>query len=283
MARTRSMSDRKRFHIGCQSWGYDDWITPAAGETIFYPRGTKRDEMLGLYSQIFTTIEVDSTLYGIPVESTLQNWYDETPADFTFSLKFPREITHDHRLRGPSVRIMNEFVERAGALREKLGTMLIQFPASFAASNENTQALRQFLAELPAGHRFAMEFRSVDWFVETTFEELEKASVSLCIVEGTWIDREIMFRFAGIVHSTFAYVRMMGERDIPRFDRIYRNRDDILNLWKPVLEELASRDVFIYVNNYFEGFAPGTANKLHILLDLPTMDPGKLEMQGSLF
>ena len=277
------MSDRKRFHIGCQSWGYDDWVTPAAGETVFYPRGTKRDEMLGLYSQIFDTIEVDSTLYGIPPASTLRNWYDETPAGFIFSLKFPREITHDHRLRGSSVRIMNEFVKRSLVLREKLGIMLIQFPASFEPTADNTQSLQLFLSELPSDHRFAMEFRNTDWFAKPTFDQLEKAGVSLCLVEGTWIDRDIMFKFAESVASSFAYVRFMGKRGLAKFDRISRNRDDVLNSWKPVVAAIDRRNIFIYVDNYFEGFAPATANKLHALLDLKLPDPAKLERQGSLF
>lgn len=271
------------YHIGCQSWGYDDWVTHAAGDYIFYPRGTKRDEMLGLYSQVFATIEVDSTLYGIPAESTLQNWYDETPGDFIFSLKFPREITHDHVLRPPSVSIMNEFVERVSTLREKLGMMLIQFPASFEASRENARELRKFLAELPAGHRFAVEFRNAEWFVEWTFEELVETGVALALVEGKWVDREIMFDAAKKVNTAFRYVRIMGERDLERFDRIYRHRDDVLDRWTRELESLASNEIFVYVDNYFEGFAPATANKLESRLGLPLSDPTVLETQGSLF
>ena len=51
-----------KVRIGCQSWGYDDWITPIGGETVFYPSGTKHDEMLELYARVFSTIEVDSTV-----------------------------------------------------------------------------------------------------------------------------------------------------------------------------------------------------------------------------
>ena len=65
------MFETKTFHIGCQSWQYDDWITEAGGETIFYPRGTRPADMLSLYSEAFDTIEVDSTAYGTPAISTL--------------------------------------------------------------------------------------------------------------------------------------------------------------------------------------------------------------------
>jgi uncharacterized protein YecE (DUF72 family) len=273
----------KRYRVGAQSWGYDDWVTPAGGDTVFYPRATKRSEMLGLYSRVFDTIEVDATLYGIPADSTLQNWYDETSAGFIFSLKFPREITHDHALRGPSEKIMSEFVEKAAILRDKLGLFLVQFPASFEATNENFTALDRFLKRLPAGQRFAVEFRSADWFTDKTFEALQNAATALCLVEGKWVDREIMFRFADRVVTPFRYVRLMGERDIPKFDRIRRPRDEVLDRWSEVLASLTATDIFIYSDNYFEGFAPGTVNKVLSRLGMPRRDPGRLETQGSLF
>src|SRR5688572_21414367 len=69
-----STAARKRYHIGCQSWQYEDWVTEIGGETVFYPRGTKAGDMLGLYSEVFDTIEVDSTAYGTPAVSTLEGW-----------------------------------------------------------------------------------------------------------------------------------------------------------------------------------------------------------------
>jgi uncharacterized protein YecE (DUF72 family) len=277
------MSRKRTYHVGCQSWGYDDWITPAAAEPVFYPTGTKRDEMLGLYSKVFSTIEVDSTLYGLPAESTLRNWYDETPDKFIFSLKFPREITHDHLLRDPSVRVMQEFVEQVSVLDEKLGVMLIQFPASFEATKENARELRKFVAELPQDYKFAMEFRNAGWFVGWTFEELEENGIALAVVEGKWVDREVMFEAAKKVRTDFRYIRVMGERDLERFDRIYRHRDDVLDLWKTQIEEIDATEVFIYLDNYFEGFAPATANKVQMRLGLPVSDPSVIVTQRSLF
>ena len=273
----------KRYRVGAQSWGYDDWVTPAGGDTVFYPRGTKRSEMLGLYSRVFDTIEVDATLYGIPADATLHNWYDETPAGFIFSLKFPREITHDHALRGPSLKLTSEFVGKAAILREKLGLFLVQFPASFEATKENSAAFERFLKHIPAGYRFAVEFRSADWFTERTFDALQNAGAALCLVEGKWVDREIMFRSSERVVTPFRYVRLMGERDIPKFDRIRRPRDEVLDRWREVLEGLDATDIFIYSDNYFEGFAPGTVNKMLSRLGMPEGEPARLETQGSLF
>jgi uncharacterized protein YecE (DUF72 family) len=75
----------------------------------------------------------------------------------------------------------------------------------------------------------------------------------------------------------------MGERDLERFDRIYRHRDSILDRWAAEIEKLDASEVFIYFDNYFEGFAPATANKMESRLDLPVSEVSVLETQRSLF
>jgi uncharacterized protein YecE (DUF72 family) len=272
-----------KFRIGCQSWGYEDWITPAAGSPVFYPRGTRKQDMLSLYSRIFDTIEVDATLYGVPPESTYQNWHGETPDEFIFSLKFPREITHDLALRGRSRELMLEFVDRSRLLGDKLGLFLIQFPAAFEASPENQGSLRAFLPHLPKDLRFAVEFRNDSWFVQETFDELQNAGAALCLVEGKWVSREIMLAHKEAVATPFRYFRVMGERDLLKFDRVQRDRSEIIDRWAETIKTLNAAEIYIYSDNYFEGFAPGTANKLRQSLGLTRVDPDILETQGSLF
>ncbi|MEP7211897.1 MAG: DUF72 domain-containing protein [Acidobacteriota bacterium] len=276
-------STAREVHIGCQSWGYDDWITPIGGETVFYPSGTKHDEMLALYSRVFNTIEVDSTVYGMPTAATVEKWYEHTPPGFTFSLKMPREVTHERSLDDSTLPIVNEFVERVSPLREKLGVILIQLPGSFEAIKENAQDLRRFLAGLPRDIRFAVEFRHMGWFNDWTYDELAENGVAMCLVEGKWVPRELMFASLVRHELPFAYFRFMGERDLEHFDRIYRDRDETLVHWSKVVKKIESQEIFIYVDNYFEGHAPATANKLNALLDLPHADPTILEEQPSLF
>jgi uncharacterized protein YecE (DUF72 family) len=274
---------KRSIGVGCQSWGYEDWITPAGGNYIFYPPGTKKTEMLEFYSKVFDTIEIDATLYGIPASTTFEKWYNETPDKFTFGLKTPREVTHDGRLSPGTIPVMLEFVERSQLLKEKLGVFLIQLPPSFDGSKENGQNLREFLSKLPSGFKYAVEFRNADWFIDWTFEELEKNGVTLGLVQGPWLPREFMFRSVPKLNADFAYIRIMGERDLEKFDRIYRHRDDVLEEWSHAVTDLRANEVFIYVDNYFEGFAPETAKKLQRLLGLPISDAKEHEQQRSLF
>lgn len=269
--------------VGCQGGNYSDWISKAGGEAIFYPRGTRTDEMLALYAKVFNAVEVDSTFYGIPPLSAIENWFQKTPENFLFFLKLPQEITHRKALRETSFPLLDSFCERAGHLKEKLGGILIQLPPQFAGSKENARALRNFFRRLPENLRFAVEFRHQDWLIDWTFAELEKNGVTLCLVEGNWLSRETMFQAIEKLKNDFAYVRFMGKRDLTTFDRIYRVRDSNLLVWKEEILKIQAREIFVSFSNFYEGHAPASANKLKKLLGQEIIEAGVLENQGSLF
>ena len=280
---SKKIKNTSEIKIGCQGWNYDDWTTKAGGETIFYPRGTRAGEMLEIYAQVYDTIEVDSTFYAIPASSAVENWYRKTPSDFTFSLKLPQEITHEHRLQSTAFQVLDEFCERVLLLKEKLGVVLVQLPPQFEANKNNAQSLRDFLVRLPSDIRFAVEFRSREWLIEWTFEELEKNKVALGLIEGNWIPRDLMFQSIGKLSGDFGYVRFMGERDLLKFDRIYRHQNANLEMWKTELERLAGKEVFVYFSNFYEGHAPASVNKLKSLVGQKTIAVESLETQKSLF
>lgn len=283
MKKSKIQNPKSEIELGCQGWNYDDWTTKAGGEFIFYPRGTRSNEMLALYAEIFDTIEVDSTFYAIPPVSTFENWYKKTPENFTFSLKLPQEITHTHALKNSSFIILDEFCEKAKELKEKLAVVLVQMPPQFEANKENAQNLRAFLEHLPKDVRFAVEFRNRDWLVEWTFEELEKNKVAFAFVEGNWIPRDFIFQAIEKTKNEFAYVRFMGDRDLLHFDKIYRSEDTLLEIWKEEIEKINSKEIFAYFSNFFEGHAPASVNKLKELLGQKIKDASELEDQGSLF
>jgi uncharacterized protein YecE (DUF72 family) len=92
-----------------------------------------------------------------------------------------------------------------------------------------------------------------------------------------------MFSAFAKTKPPFAYVRLMGVRDLPRFDRIYRDRSDEIELWAAKVKTLEAKEVFGYVDNYFEGHGPATANRLKTAVGVPSVDPRELDKQASLF
>jgi uncharacterized protein YecE (DUF72 family) len=281
---------RPRVQVGCQGWNYDDWVTPPASERpVFYPRGTRAEHMLEAYARAFDTVEVDSTFYAAPADSTYDGWARRTPEGFTFALKLPREITHEHALRGPAAeRALADFCRGARRLGTKLAAVLVQLPPQFEATRENLRALSEFLPLLPADVRFAVEFRDPFWFEEELLVPLSlQRNVSLALVEGPWVTRERVWRAAAplLDASDFAYVRWMGARDLTRFDVEQRPRDANLEKWAAAVERLTERVPYVcaYFSNFYEGHAPASANKLKRLLGETVVGPEELDDQPSLF
>jgi uncharacterized protein YecE (DUF72 family) len=271
--------------IGCQGWNYADWVTKAGGQTVFYPRGTRPGEMLEIYAQTFETVEVDSTFYAIPSVATLKNWDEKTPPDFTFAFKLPQEITHEKGLESNSFYLLEEFCENIEVLREKLAVVLIQLPPAFDASPTNFAVFKSFLAQLPRHIRFAVEFRHRSWIDKATLEVLQKRNVALCLVEGNWIPRQLIFEAAKTVTADFIYARFMGERDLTDFSTVHRPQEANLQIWYELLNEISQQvaETFVYFSNFYEGHSPSSANQLKKLCGQKIIEPIEFESQPSLF
>lgn len=279
------MADVDCVRVGCQGWNYDDWVTGAGSTPVFYPKGTRAAEMLGFYARVFDTVEVDSTFYAVPSAQTLDGWNKRTPRAFTFSLKLPQTITHEWALRPGGLEELSVYCDRAQLLGEKLAVTLIQLPPHFTLTPENATAFRDFLEQLPRDIRFAVEFRSPDWLHKKVIDLMAKHNVAVALVEGQWLKREEMWRLAEEPTADFAYVRWMGERDLTRFDEVQRAQDENLRTWAKVLTDSCRRvrAVYAYFSNFYEGYAPASANKLKAILGQSLTDPATLEDQPSLF
>jgi uncharacterized protein YecE (DUF72 family) len=105
---------------GTSGYSYKEWLGH------FYPEHFPTTEMLRYYAECFPTVEINNTFYRMPAESMLKQWAEQVPDQFTFTLKAPRRITHDKRLREAESNV-TEFLRRAGALGKKLGVRAIMF------------------------------------------------------------------------------------------------------------------------------------------------------------
>src|SRR5437763_1351512 len=184
--------------------------------------------------------------------------------------------------------VLGEFCRGARRLGKKLAAVLVQLPPQFEATRENFRALEEFLPLLPRDVRFAFEFRDTFWFDEDLLAPLaNRGHVSLALIEGPWAARDRIWRAAApLLDATdFAYLRLMGARELTRFDEIIRPRDANLQKWAAAIGRLRERvpQVFAYFSNFYEGHAPASANKLKRLLGQDTVEPEDLENQPSLF
>jgi len=270
-----------RVRIGTQGWNYAAWMGP------FYPEGTRPPEMLTLYAQAFTTVEVDSTFYATPPVSSVRGWAARSPAGFVFALKLPREITHERRL----VRAEDEtglFLERARLLGPRLGPILIQLGPDFAPNELG--ALRDYLPLLPRDLRFAVEVRQERWVRPNVLPDLlgllKDHGVALALSDGQWLPRESVLDLAAAPTADFAYIRWMGpNRDLTDFSHVQTPREREVSEWIGALRRLSELgiDVYGYVNNHYEGHSPASARELQRLLHQRPVEPDQLGEQMSLF
>ena len=150
---------------GTSGYSYKEWLGR------FYPEKLPAAEMLRYYAEHFATVEINNTFYRMPAESMLARWSEEVPENFAFTLKAPRRITHEKRLREAESDV-GEFVRRAAALGSKLGVLLFQLPPH---TKKDLPRLRDFLGLLPPDKRTAFEFRHDSWQDDEVYETLRAA------------------------------------------------------------------------------------------------------------
>lgn len=271
----RTKGTARRFCIGTQGWNYDFW----AG--VFYPRNARSADRLELYSRVFDCVEIDSTFYAMPPADRFRSWHERTPRDFLFTVKLPRDITHDARLVGADD-ILADFCDRASLLGDKLGPLLIQLPPDFSPRERDTA--ERFVRALPAGFDFAIEFRDVGWFDDHTYDMLRDAGVALAVSVGPWLRSADALEIAREAPGGYRYLRWMGApRHQDLTPALLQERDADLEEWAELILGGEPRDVYAFFNNDYQGHSPESARRLQTLLGLEPADPSRLRDQGDLF
>ncbi len=160
-------------HVGTSGYSYKEW------RGSFYPEKISAKEMLRFYSERLSTVEINATFYRLPQKSTLENWKEQVPKTFRFSLKAPQRITHFKRLNeaGDDAKY---FLDMAASLEEQLGPVLFQLPPNL---KKDLPRLETFLGELPNQQRIAFEFRHPTWFDDDVIEVLRARNCALCVAD----------------------------------------------------------------------------------------------------
>jgi len=143
--------------LGCPVWACESW------KGSLFTAAAPRREWLPQYSSVFRTVEGNSTFYALPPLERFHEWGSSAAKGFRFSLKVSRTITHDRRLRNARSEL-DRFVGATEILQkyDVLGPSFIQLPPDF--SPDESQALLDFLNQLPQHLPWAVEVRHHGWF-----------------------------------------------------------------------------------------------------------------------
>jgi uncharacterized protein YecE (DUF72 family) len=227
-----------RYWIGTSGYNYPEW------RGSFYPPKLRQAEMLPFYAERFPTVEINYTFYRLPTEKLLAGWAQATPANFRFTLKAPRRITHDAKLRATE-ELTAAFCRAAQSLGDRLAALLFQLPPSF---KKDVAALEGFLATLPPGARAAFEFRHDSWHDDAVFDALRRRNLALCIADSERMSTPL------VATADYGYFRLRDEGYQP---------DDIRR-WAGRIAEAGTgwSEAFIYFKHEEQGKGPELARLL---------------------
>jgi uncharacterized protein YecE (DUF72 family) len=240
----------KRVRIGCSGWNYKDW------RESFYPKGLPARRWLERYAEAFDTVEINNTFYRLPKRSAVENWVEQTPRGFVFTVKASRYLTHIKRLTTvqDGVKLL---YERIAPLADspKMGPVLWQLPGNFQRDDER---LRGALAELPKG-RHCFEFRHPSWFCDEVYRLLRRHRVALVIGDTPERPFQAHEFTTGWTFVRFHYGRRGRDGNYSQTE---------LEEWAERLREWRERvEVYAYFNNDWREFAVKNALELKRMLD----------------
>jgi uncharacterized protein YecE (DUF72 family) len=159
-----------RIHVGTAGWNI------ARQNADQFPTD---GSSLRRYAKRFAAAEINSSFHRTHRASTWERWRDSVPGTFRFSVKLPKTITHNAKLRDCSA-LLDEFLKQAELLGEKLGVLLVQLPPKFDFDADVTRA---FFAQLKSrtSVSLACEPRNESWYqseADALFQHFEVARVA---------------------------------------------------------------------------------------------------------
>lgn len=115
------------YYLGCPSWSENAW------RGSLYPADAQGSQLLGLYAQMFSAVEGNTTFYARPSADTVQRWAEAMPAHFRFTAKFNRDISHVEDLR-ERLDAARDFLRLLAPLGERVAPLWLQLPRQFGPS-----------------------------------------------------------------------------------------------------------------------------------------------------
>lgn len=294
------------FRVGISGWRYAPW------RKNFYPEGLTQARELYFASRSVNSIEINGSFYALQTPERYQNWHDDTPDDFMFSVKAPKFITHIRRLDDVEHPVANFFASGVLHLKKKLGPILWQFPPSFKfdaklfesflqllphTAKQATTAVKKYREDFENPTlqsqrlRHCVEIRNKTFLDPAYIALLRQYKVALVVADSAG-----RFPYAEDMTSDFVYMRLHGDAEL------YKSgySDEALDRWFERMQmwsrggqpkdakcidsssppsDPKERDLFCYFDNTDKLWAPYDARKilakLDLLKNLPA-EPGKL-------
>lgn len=273
--------------IGTCSWKYESWrglIYPEFGEINY----------LEEYSKVYNTVEIDQWFWSLdkdkallPKSNVVEEYDSVTPENFRFTVKAPNSLTLTHyyksQIKNPfflSSDLMEAFIDSLNSIHEKIGILMFQFEylnkQKMNSLSEFISKFDNFISKYDRGYRIGIEIRNPNYLTNEYFQFLNERNITPVFLQGYYMPSIVdVYSKNKMLISDQVVIRLHGfdregieDKTNKIWDQIIEPKDEELKKIVGVLKDLQTRDVDIYmnVNNHYEGSAPLTIEKIRKLL-----------------
>ena len=277
-------------HIGTCSWKYDSWrgLIYSDSPNINY---------LKEYSKSYNTVEIDQWFWSLfepsrvvlPRKNVVEAYKKSIPNDFLFTIKVPNSITLTHYYKrnkkeelkpNPfflSVDLFNQFLDSINPLLKNIGCLIFQFEY---LNKQKMKSLKEFQNKFYEFRKslgtkipqIGLEIRNPNYLNTSYFQFLNELNVAAVFLEGYYMPPVVdIYKKNKCDIKNLAVIRLHGpdRKGIEKianenWNKIYVNRDKEIKQIVEMIKDLEKDevDLFVNVNNHFEGSSPLTIEKI---------------------
>ncbi len=279
--------------IGTCSWKYDSWrgIVYSSKQKINY---------LEEYSTRYNTVEIDQWFWSLfddivrlPEETTVHDYNDSVPNDFKFTVKVPNSITLTHYYPSKNIKglkenpnflnpdLFHQFLKTLQPISSKIGALIFQFEylnkQKMDSQAEFIDRMDAFCEIIDRSYPFAFEIRNPNYLNKNYFDFITRTKSAHVLLQGYFMPPVIdVFNKHHEQIGAPVLIRLHGpdrkkieELTGKDWSKIVLAKDEKLSTLPLIINYFSEKevDVYVNVNNHFEGSAPLTIEKINRLLD----------------
>lgn len=279
--------------FGTCSWKYDSWTG------IVYS-GFEENHLIG-YSKSFNTVEVDQWFWSLfndappklPAAATVKEYAESVDQNFRFTIKAPNSLTltHYYNRSGSKELTVNpyflspelneKFFRSIDPLGEKAGVIIYQFEylnKQKMRSQEEFQALvYEFVKNIDRRYKIGIEIRNPNYLNRRFFDFLAGEKIIPVFLEGYYMPpvTEYIYNYLPGIETDIV-LRLHGpdrsgieQKTNNIWNTIVEPKDSVIAQLVRLLRFLKERetDIYVNVNNHFEGSAPLTIQKIKEIME----------------
>ena len=281
--------------FGTCSWKYDSW------KGIVYS-DTSSENYLKEYSEKYSTVEIDQWFWSLfppskvvlPQKKVVEEYKKSVNDNFLFTIKVPNSITLTHFYKSSkeeelktnpyflSNELFGEFLNLISPIKQQVGCLIFQFEylnkqkmSSLAFfQNKIAEFMRNVGSNIPD---IGIEIRNPNYLSEKYFSFISDLKIVPILLEGYYMPPivETYSKVKKLIKNK-CVIRLHGpdRKGIEKianenWNQIYINRDQEIKSIVEMIRDLQNKevDLFVDVNNHFEGSAPLTIQRIKDKLD----------------